>query len=201
VGISNTRTLGGGSSRTSAGEDQRLARVQSPPSTARGPAVDVSVSVPPASQESEPAGQQGPLQAPANEHVAEACPVLSRVNPRRGPTSGGDEIDLIVSNLPPTMKLFARFGPNITATVSGLILLGLVEQSHCADISLLGPYCTRGTLLSSPSRNPSRTGQRHTVSSTSTNVEPYGRSLASFEYEADSTKAFVVHLSAFVSCR
>jgi hypothetical protein len=169
VGISNTRTLGGGSSRTSAGEDQRLVRVQSPPSTARGPAVDVPASVPSANQESEPTGQQGPLQTsatPANVHVAEACPVLSRVNPRRGPTSGGDEIDLIVSNLPPTMKLFARFGSNITATVSGLLLLGLVEQSHCADISLLGPYCTRGTLLSSPSRNPSRTGQRHTVSST-----------------------------------
>jgi hypothetical protein len=78
--------------------------------------------------ESEPAGQQGPPQTsatPDNEHVAEEGPVLSRVNPRRGPTSGGDEIDLIVSNLPPTMKLFARFGCNITVTVSKSILSGL----------------------------------------------------------------------------
>ena len=60
--------------------------------------------------------------APINERVAETGPVLSRVNPRRGPTSGGDEIDLIVSDLPPTMKLYARFGCNIAATVSGVIL-------------------------------------------------------------------------------
>ena len=31
----------------------------------------------------------------------------------------------------------------------------------------------------------------------SANAEPYGRSLASFEYEADTTKAFVIHLSLF----
>ena len=81
--------------------------------------------------ESEPALRQGPLQtsaAPVNEHVAEAGPELSRVYPRRGPTSGGDEIGLVVSNLPPTVKLYARFGCNITPTVSGLIHLWLVKQ-------------------------------------------------------------------------
>jgi len=138
------------------------------PSPAQSPALDVSASVPPANEESAPAGQQGVLPTPAtpaNEHVAEEPPVLSRVNPRQGPTSGGIEIDLIVSNLSPTMKLFARFGSNITATVSGLILLGLMKQGHCADVSLLGPYRTRGTFLSSPCRSPVRSGQRHTMSS------------------------------------
>ena len=120
--ISNPRTLGASTSGTSAGEDQRPGRVQSLPSPAQSPTVDVSASVPPANNESEPAGQRGSLQSsvgPVNEHVAEADPELSRVNPGRGPTSGGDEIVLIVSNLPPTVKLYARFGCNITPTVSG----------------------------------------------------------------------------------
>ena len=167
--ISNRRTLGASTSGTSAGEDQPSGRVQSLPSPAQSPPIDVSPSVPPANNESEPAGQRGSLQSsagPVNEHVAEADPVLSRVHPERGPTSGGDEIFLIVSNLPPTVKLYARFGCNITPTVSGLIHLWLVKQSHCADVSLLGPCRTRGTLLSSPSLGPSREGQRHTMSST-----------------------------------
>ena len=129
--ISNPHVLGNSSSGTSAGEDQRSIRMQSLTSPAQSPTMDVSAPVPPANKESEPAGQQGSLQtsaAPVNEHVAEADPELSRVNPRRGPTSGGDEIDLIVSNLPPTMKLYARFGCNITPTVSGLIHLWLVKQ-------------------------------------------------------------------------
>ena len=129
--ISNPHAFGN-SSGTSAGEDQRSIRVQSPPSSAQGPTVDVSASVPPASNASELVGQQGSLQSsavPVNEHVAEADPELSRVNPRRGPTSGGDEIVLIISNLPPTVKLYARFGCNITPTVSGLIHLWLVKQN------------------------------------------------------------------------
>ena len=99
-------------------------RLQSESSLEQNHTVDVSASIPPAYDVSEPASQQG-LQtpsAPVNERVAETGPVLSRVNPRRGPTSGGDEIDLIVSNLPPTMKLYARFGCNIAATVSGMVL-------------------------------------------------------------------------------
>ena len=55
---------------------------------------------------------------PINEHVNEELPILRRVNPRRGPTSGGDEVDLIVSNLPPTIELCARFGSKIVSTVS-----------------------------------------------------------------------------------
>ena len=126
--ISNPHTFGGSSSGTSAGEDQRSIRVQSLPSPAQSPTIDVSTSVPPANRVSELVGQgqQGSLQTsagPVNEHVAEADPELSHVNPRRGSTSGGDEIVLIVSNLPPTVKLYGHFGCNITLTVSGLINL------------------------------------------------------------------------------
>ena len=126
----NPHTSSGSSSETSAREDQRSVRVQPLHSPAQSPAPDVSAPIPPFNRESEPASQQGLLQAtaaPVNGGVAEAVPVLSRVNPRRGPTSGGDEIDLIVSDLPPTMKLFARFGCNIAPTVSVMILLGLVK--------------------------------------------------------------------------
>ena len=128
----NPHTSSGSSSGTSAGDDQRSVRAQSLDSPAQSPTADVSAPIPPANGESELASQQGLLQAtaaPVNGGVAEAIPVLSRVNPRRGPTSGGDEIDLIVSDLPPTMKLFARFGCNIAPTVSGIILFG-VEKQH-----------------------------------------------------------------------
>ena len=131
--------------------------------------IDVSASTPLADRQSEPASQQSPLQAaaaPVDERVAEAGPVLSLVNPRRGPTSGGDEILLIVSNLPPMVKLYARFGCNIAAAVSGMIHLGLVNKIYCANGSLLGSYFTRGTFLSSPPRSPSWSGQCHTMSST-----------------------------------
>jgi hypothetical protein len=121
---------GSSPSGTSAGEDQRSARVQPLSSPTPRPNIDVSASIPQANEESGPTGQQGLLQtptAPVSEGVAEEGPVLSRVNPRRGPTSGGDEIDLIISNLPSTIKLYARFGCNITPTVSRMVLLVLVE--------------------------------------------------------------------------
>jgi hypothetical protein len=122
---------GSSSSGTSAGEDLHLVRVQSLISSVQSPNVDVPTSIPSSNEESEPTGQDAlsqPSAAPVNEDVAEEGPVLSRVNPRRGPTSGGDEIDLIISNLPPTIKLYARFGCNITPTVSRMVLLVLVEE-------------------------------------------------------------------------
>jgi len=100
--------------------------MQSLPSPAESPTVDVPAPIPHVNEESEPPDQQGLFQtsaAPLSEHVAEEGPELSFVNPRRGPTSGGDDIVLIVSNLPPTSKLYARFGCNIAFTVSGMILL------------------------------------------------------------------------------
>ena len=97
--------------------------MQSESSLGQNPTVGVSASIPspPANEVSEPAGQQGQLQtsaAPVNNDVAEEGPELSHVFPGRGPVSGGEEIALIVSNLPSTIKLYARFGCNIALTVS-----------------------------------------------------------------------------------
>ena len=100
-------------------------RVQSESSLEQNPTVDVSAPITPASDSSEPAGQQGHSQAsaaPVNEHMAEEGPLLSRVVPRRGSVSGGEEIVLIVSNLPSTIKLYARFGCNIALTVREMVL-------------------------------------------------------------------------------
>ena len=120
----NQRTYNSSSSEAFAGGSQ-----QSPSSLAQNPCAGVSTPITSDNEESEVAGQQGPLQASAApvDDVAVDVPVLSRVNPRRGLTSGGDEIDLIVTNLPPSVTLYARFGCNITPTVSGMTLSGLVE--------------------------------------------------------------------------
>ena len=95
----------------------------------------MDLSAHPVDEESEPADEHGALQTsalPINEPVHEEVPVLSRVNPRRGPTSGGDEIDLVVSNLPPNSKLSARFGSNIAPTVSRMTDSELIECGQCA---------------------------------------------------------------------
>ena len=87
-----------------------------------------------ADEVSEPADQHGALQTsavPINEHVDEDLPVLSRINQRRGPTSGGDKILLTVSNLPPNINVYARFGSNIAPTVSGMTDSELMEYDHC----------------------------------------------------------------------
>ena len=95
----------------------------------------MDVSALPADEVSEPADQHGALQTsgvPINEHVDEDLPVLSRINQRRGPTSGGDKLLLTVSNLPPNIKLYARFGSNIAPTVSGMTDSELMEYDRCA---------------------------------------------------------------------
>ena len=122
-----------GSSGTSAGADRRSGRAESPFSSAQDHAMHLSAL--PADEESELTDEHGALQTstpPINEHLHEDLPVLSRVNPRRGPTSGGDEIDLIVSNLPQNIKLYARFGSNIAPTVSGIADSEIMECDHCA---------------------------------------------------------------------
>ena len=53
--------------------------------------------------------------------VDEELPILLHVNPKRGSTSGGEEVYLIVKNLPSTTVLYARFGCHIAPTVSCLI--------------------------------------------------------------------------------
>jgi len=62
--------------------------------------------------------------------AVEEFPVLLHVNPRRGSTSGGEEIYLIVRNLPSTAVVYARFGCNIAPTVSSLIGSG---RKGCTD--------------------------------------------------------------------
>ena len=42
---------------------------------------------------------------------------ISRLSHPCGTTSGGEQIVLIVANLPPSITLFARFGDNIASTV------------------------------------------------------------------------------------
>ena len=168
-GDTSNACASGSSPGTSAGERQRSGRAESQFSSAQSHAIVVSAPIPPADEESEPADQRSGLQTSAfqiNEHVNEDLPVLSRVNPRRGPTSGGDEIVLVVSNLPPIIKLFARFGCNLVPTVSGMTALGYIECDHCAEVSLLGPYCTGAAFLSSPCRSVSWSGQCHTMSGT-----------------------------------
>jgi hypothetical protein len=43
--------------------------------------------------------------------------VISLLSPSCGTTSGGEQVMLVVVNLPPSIALFARFGDNIVSTV------------------------------------------------------------------------------------
>jgi hypothetical protein len=137
-------------------------------SPAQNPLIEASTPIHRVNEAFELAGQQGPLQAPAipiHEHGDEELSVLSRVNPRRGPTNGGDEINLIVSDLPPTIKLFARFGLNIVPTVSSMTISEPLNRNDHAEELLSGSYCTGSAFLLSPSSSPSWSGQRHVMSS------------------------------------
>ena len=49
------------------------------------------------------------------------------MNPRRGSTNGGEEIYLIVRNLPPSIVPYARFGRKVTPTVSSTIPLNAMN--------------------------------------------------------------------------
>ena len=94
--------------------------------------------------------------------VDEELPVLLHANPRHGSTSGGEEIYLIVKNLPSTTVLYARFGCNIAPTVSSLISPG---PDACTDNSPPVSHCGWCTCLPSPSRDSSRSRRRYVVSS------------------------------------
>jgi hypothetical protein len=62
---------------------------------------------------------------PAVQHLASSntatdvgdC-AISLLSPSCGTTSGGEQIVLIVVNLPPSATFFARFGDNVVSTVS-----------------------------------------------------------------------------------
>ena len=120
----NAPTSDGSSSGTSAGESQCPAPTQPPYTPARSPSARPFAPAPRTNEESEPEREGSRL--PASSARNDKCvylkhPVLSHMNPRRGSTNGGEEIYLIVRNLPPTTKPYARFGANITPTVRSLI--------------------------------------------------------------------------------
>ena len=82
----------------------------------QSPSSDPFAPIPRANEESEP--EQQPPATREIESEDEELPVLSHVNPKKGSTSGGEEIYLIVRNLPPSVVLYARFASNIAPTVS-----------------------------------------------------------------------------------
>ena len=50
--------------------------------------------------------------------------VISLLSPSCGSTSGGEQIVLVIVNLPPSITLFARFGDNVVSTVRRKCLTG-----------------------------------------------------------------------------
>ena len=70
--------------------------------------------------------QPGPSLHPVRKQQNSGRPVepiitiLRATNPRMGPVSGGIEIWLSVDDLPTTFTLYARFGTQVTATVSSI---------------------------------------------------------------------------------
>ena len=98
-------------------------------------------------------------------NVDQELPVLLHANPRRGSTCGGEEIYLIVKNLPSTTVLYARFGCNIAPTVSSLISSEPENRNECTDNSPLVSHCGWCTCLPSPARNSSRSRRRYVMSS------------------------------------
>ena len=118
LALSNAGASGSGSSRTNFGGHE--VSIPAQPS-AHGP-LEAPALTPRPNEGSEQTSAFRAPPVPVHEHRNEDLPVLRRVNPRRGPTSGGDEVDLIVSNLPPMIQLYARFGSNIASTVSSIIL-------------------------------------------------------------------------------
>ena len=120
---------------TPAGDGQCFVPAQPPCISAQIPSSDTHAPIPIIHKVSAPRRQQSTLPAPTaanHESIDEELPVLSHVNPRRGSTSGGDEIYLVVRNLPPTAVLYARFGSNIAATVSRLLTPDLIEPNERA---------------------------------------------------------------------
>lgn len=75
------------------------------------------------------------IQAPAARIIPEISPILTHINPKRGPKSGGDDVCLIVENLPPAAVVYARFGGNIAPTVSNLVDPDLAECKECTENS------------------------------------------------------------------
>jgi hypothetical protein len=114
----------GSSSGTSAGDSRYLVPTRLSSISAQSPSIQPFAPVPRTHEEPELEweGSRLPVAVAQNDqNIHSNHPVLSHLNPRRGSTKGGQEIYLIVRNLPPAVILYARFGPNITPTVSSLV--------------------------------------------------------------------------------
>ena len=150
-----------GSSGTSAGDSQC--------SVLGRPVVKIayeSFITPQSNEESKPEWDGSELRVTnINDGAVEELPVLLHANPRRGSTSGGEEIYLVVKNLPSTTVLYARFGCNIAPTVSSLI--GSEPENRNERTDNLPPvsHCGWCTCLPSPSGNSSRSRRRYVMSS------------------------------------
>ena len=90
------------------------------------PIVSASPALPVAEHSDSPL-QTDNLHQPGNrqgdEEVNEESTVLSLVCPSRGPTSGGEQVVLLVEDLPSSIKFYVRFGDNFTAAVCHMFLL------------------------------------------------------------------------------
>jgi hypothetical protein len=74
---------------------------------------------------------------------------ISLLSPSCGTTSGGEQIVLVVANLPPPTTLFARFGDNFVATVRYKCLKRLNPPNH----SLVLPFSWGPRLQPTSSRS------------------------------------------------
>jgi len=160
-----THVSDGSSSGTSAGDSRPSISAQPSCTSAQSSPYPFAYQ---SNEDSEPEWDGSGLQASVarnNDNVEEELPVLSHVNPKRGSTSGGEEIYLIVRNLPPTATPYARFGCNIAPTVSSLTSAEPAERNECTDESTLVSHCERYTCLPSPSSDSSRSRRHYTVSS------------------------------------
>ena len=129
--LSNVHVSGGNPSGTSSGDNQYSVHTQPSSSSAQSSLSNTFSHIPQANKESQPEWQGVGLTAP------EEFPVLHHIIPKRGPIKGGDELYLIVDNLPPAAIVYARFGYNIVPTVSGP---GPAERNERTDTSSPVPY-------------------------------------------------------------
>ena len=161
----NARFSGGSTSGTSAGGPLPVQPSRTP---AQSPEFNTFTRTHPAGEGFEPGWRRSGLPAStsarSNNRIHEKSPVLSHINPRRGSTKGGDEIYLIVRDLPPTTDLYARFGGEIVPTVSSPTGSDPAERKGCTDSSSLVSPRARRSFMPSSRSGSSRSRRSHTLS-------------------------------------
>jgi hypothetical protein len=146
-------------------------------------------------EDSAPEWQGSGMQTLA-QNIPEKLPTLTHINPKRGSKSGGDDVCLIVDNLPPTAVVYARFGGNIAPTVRSLIDPYLEACKGCTDLFQF--HIATGVLACRLPAAAHLGAVDVTLCQTpSVHGESYGKSLVSFEYEASTVKALVFFSISF----